>query len=138
MSAPLDLFRRHVAAVDAGDLDADEALFDPDVETVTPGGTLNGWKEFRAMNEGLGTAMTQSRHEIVRSFTSGDTAIIEGVFTARHTGPMPTPDGGQLPPTGNTVSLPFSCFFQVRDGRCVSHHIYYDNMAMLAQLGALG
>jgi ketosteroid isomerase-like protein len=36
MSAPIDLFRRHIAAVEAGDLDADEALFDPDVETVTP------------------------------------------------------------------------------------------------------
>jgi predicted ester cyclase len=137
MSAPLDLFSRHIAAVDAGDFDADEALFDPDVETVTPGGTLKGWTEFRAMNEMFGTAMTQSHHEIVRSFTDGDTAIIEGVFTARHTGLMPIPDG-ELPPTGNTVSFPFSCFFQVRDGRCVSHHLYFDNMAMMTQLGALG
>ena len=70
-------------------------------------------------------------HEIVRSFTDGDTAIIEGVFTARHTGPMPTPDG-QIPPTGNTVSFPFSCFFRVRDSRCVSYHIYYDNTALMA------
>ena len=63
------------------------------------------------MNETLLAAATQPRHEIVRSFTDGDTAIIEGVFTARHTGPMPTPDG-QIPPTGNTVSFPFSCFFR--------------------------
>lgn len=137
MSTPLDLLRRHLAAADAGDYDADEALFDPDVQTITPGGALHGWKEFRAMNETLLSAATQPHHEIVRSFTDGDTAIIEGVFTARHTGPMPTPDG-ELPPTGNTVSFPFACFFQVRDGRCVSYHIYFDNMAMLAQLGALG
>jgi ketosteroid isomerase-like protein len=120
MSTPLDLLRRHLAAADAGDFDADEALFDHDVQTVTPGGTLHGWKEFRAMNETLLTAATQPHHEIVRSFTNGDTAIIEGVFTTRHTGPMPTPDG-QIPPTGNTVSFPFSCFFRVRDGRCVSY-----------------
>ena len=49
---------------------------------------------------------------------------------------MPTPDG-QIPPTGNTVSFPFSCFFRVRDSRCASYHIYYDNMALMAQLGAL-
>lgn len=138
MSTALDLLRRHLAAADARDFDADETLFDPDVQTVTPGGTLKGWTEFRAMNETLLTAMTEPHHEIVRSFADGDTAIIEGVFTARHTGPMPTPDGGTIPPTGNTVSSPFACFFQARDGRCVSHHIYWDNMAMLAQLGALG
>jgi ketosteroid isomerase-like protein len=36
------------------------------------------------------------------------------------------------------VTFPFADFFQVRDGRCVSHRIYWDNMAMMAQLGALG
>jgi limonene-1,2-epoxide hydrolase len=36
------------------------------------------------------------------------------------------------------VSGTFAGIFQVRDGRCVSHRIYFDNMAMLAQLGALG
>jgi len=77
------------------------------------------------------------RFEIVRSFTDGDTAIIEGVFTARHTGLMPTPVG-KIPPTGSSGSFPFACFFQVRDGRCVSHRVYGDNMAMLAQMGAPG
>ena len=37
--------------------------------------------------------------------------------------------GGQIPPTGNTVSFPFSCFFRVRDSRCVSYHIYYESNA---------
>ncbi len=60
-----------------------------------------------------------------------------GVFTARHTGLMPTPVG-EIPPTGSSGSFPFACFFQVRDGRCVSHRVYRDNMAMLAQMGAPG
>lgn len=137
MSTPLDLLRRHYAAVDAGDLDADEALFDAEVETVNPMGTLSSFKEFRAVNEALLAALSSTRHEIVRSFTEGDTVVVEGHFTGRHTGPMHTPDG-ELPPTGNTVTFPFADFFQVRDGRCVSHRVYWDNMAMMAQLGALG
>ena len=40
MSTPLDLLRRHLAAADAGDSDADEALFYPEVGTITPGGAL--------------------------------------------------------------------------------------------------
>ena len=62
---------------------------------------------------------------------------MEGVFTGRHTGPMHTPRG-ELPPTGHTVTFPFADFFQVRDGRCVSHRTYWDNVAMMAQLGAKG
>ncbi len=58
MSTPLEIARRHYAAADAGDLDADEALFDPDVQTVTPGGTLNGWKEFEAHNQVYATAFS--------------------------------------------------------------------------------
>ena len=137
MSTPLDLARRHYAGAEAGELDGDEALFDPDVETVTPGGTLKSFKEFHAQNEIFMTAMTDMRFEIIRSFTDGDTGIVEGVFSARHTGPMRTPDG-EIPPTGNAISFPFADFFQVRDGRCVSHRVYWDNMALMAQLGALG
>jgi len=50
---------------------------------------------------------------------------------------MPTPVG-EIPPTGSSGSFPFACFFQVRYGRCVSHRVYRDNMAMLAQMGAPG
>ena len=137
MSTPLDLLRRHYAAVDAGDLDADAALFDPDVETFSPMGTLKSFNEFRAVNEALLAALSPTRHEIFRSFTDGDTVAVEGVFTGRHTGPMHTPHG-ELPPTDNIVTFPFADFFQVRDGRCVSHRIYWDNVALMAQLGAQG
>lgn len=75
-------------------------------------------------------------HEALRIFEDGDTAITEAVFTGRHTGPMATPDGA-IPPTGNTVSFAFADFVRARDGVCVSHRIYWDNVALMAQLGAL-
>lgn len=81
--------------------------------------------------------MSDVRFEIVRSFTDGDTVIVEGIFSARQTGPVPTPNG-EIPPTGNAVSFPFADFFEVSDGRCVSHRVYYDNLTMMAELGALG
>jgi predicted ester cyclase len=137
MSTPLEMARGHYAASEAGDFETDEELFDPNVETITPMGTLKGWDEFRAMNEGMKAAISEMHFEILRSFTDGDTVVVEAVFTGRHTGPMQTPNG-EIAPTGNAVSFPFVDCFQVRDGRCVSHRVYWDNMAMMAQMGALG
>jgi ketosteroid isomerase-like protein len=136
MSTLLDYVHQHYDYMAADDLDASLAMFDPDVETVTPGGTLKGIEEFRALGETFSAAMSDKRHEIVRTFEVGDTIVVEGVYTGQHTGPMVTPEG-EIPPTGNAVSFPYADFLQFRDGRCVSHRIYWDNVALMTQLGAL-
>jgi steroid delta-isomerase-like uncharacterized protein len=136
MSTLLDHVHQHYDNMSAGDLDASLAIFDTDVETVTPGGTLKGIEEFRGLGETFQTALSDVRHEIVRSFEEGDTIVVEGVFTGRHTGPMATPDG-EIPASGNAVSFPYADFLQFHDGRCVSHRIYWDNVSLMTQLGAL-
>ena len=42
-----------------------------------------------------------------------------------------------IPPTGRAFTLPYVDIFQARDGKFVSHRIYWDNAAFLAQLGLL-
>jgi ketosteroid isomerase-like protein len=133
MGSPLDLVRQHYSNAARGDLDDIDALFDPDVETVIPGGTLKGVGEFKALAASFTNAISDLRHEIVRSFETGDTAIVEGVFSGRHTGPLVTPEG-TIPASGNAVSFPYADFVQVRDGKCVSHRIYWDNVSLMAQL----
>ena len=44
---------------------------------------------------------------------------------------------GSVPPTGRTLDLPYCDVFRVENGRVVSHHIYYDQVMFLAQLGLL-
>jgi ketosteroid isomerase-like protein len=134
MDTLLDLVRRHYDNTARGDLDGLDELFDADVETVIPGGTLKGIEEFRTLGETFKNAMSDIRHEIVRSFEEGDTIVVEGVFSGRHTGPMVTP-GGTISASGNAVAFPYADFLQVRDGRCVSHRIYWDNVSLMAQLG---
>ena len=136
MSTLADLVHQHYTNIERGDMGASVPLFAPDVETVTPQGTLKGVEEFRAMGEAFATAFTDMRHEIVRSFEDGDTIVVEAVFTGRHTGPMATPDGS-IPATGNTVSFPFADFLQLQGGVCTSHRIYWDNVGLMAQIGAL-
>jgi steroid delta-isomerase-like uncharacterized protein len=135
MGSLLDLIQQHYDHVAKGDLDATLALFAEDVETVAPGGVLEGRDGFRQLAEAFDTAMSDKRHEIVRSFEVGDTVIVEGVFSGRHSGPMITPEG-TLPATGNEVSFPYADFLQARDGVFVSHRVYWDNAALMAQLTA--
>jgi steroid delta-isomerase-like uncharacterized protein len=134
MSTLLNLVQQHYDALSRGDLDVVSELFDPDVETMTPNGTLKGIDEFRALGEAFRTAMSDMRHEIIRSFEVGDTVMVEAIFSGIHTGPMVGP-GGSIPPTGNAVAFPFADFLQYRDGKCASHRIYWDNVNLMAQLG---
>jgi steroid delta-isomerase-like uncharacterized protein len=134
MSTLLELVQQHYDLNASGDLDASTALFAEDVETVTPGGTLKGREQFRAFGETFKAAMEDTRHDIVRSFEVGETIVVEAIFSGRHTGPMITPEG-TIPPSGNQVSFAYADFLQARDGQFVSHRIYWDNLALMAQLG---
>ena len=130
----LALLEQHYENTISGNLDAFGEMFAPDVETVTPNGTLKGLEEFKALGEAFATAMSDMHHEIVRSWEVGDTVIAEGVFSGRHTGPMNGP-GGSIPPSGNAVAFNYADFLTFRDGKCVSHRIYWDNVTLMAQLG---
>jgi predicted ester cyclase len=65
----------------------------------------------------------------------GDTFADEWSFVATHTGPFQLPDGTEFPATGNRVELRGMELVQVLDGKIVVDNLYYDNMAVLAQLG---
>lgn len=120
--------------LNAFDLDAIEQHFAEDVETQSPGGTLKSRDEWRAMAEVFHTCAPDARHEVVRCFEDGDTVVVEGVYSGTQTGPLVT-EGGTLPPSGNAFAFPYADFFQLRDGICVSHRIYWDNVGFMMQLG---
>ena len=54
-----------------------------------------------------------------------------------HTGPLVLPDGTELPPTGKRVEVKGMELVRVRDGKVVVDNLYYDNLAVAAQLGLL-
>jgi predicted ester cyclase len=73
---------------------------------------------------------------VVESFVEeGDTFADEWTFTGTHTGPFPLPDGRVLPPTGKRVEIKGMELVRVRDGKIVVDNLYYDNLAVLTQLG---
>lgn len=127
----VDTVYRHLNAFD---FDALEPLFAADVETQTPGGTLKTRDEWRAMGDAFQVAAPDAHHELVRCFEDGDTVVVEGVYAGTQTGPLAT-EGGSLPASGNAFAFPYVDIFQLRDGVCVSHRVFWDNLGFMMQLG---
>src|SRR5947207_15500950 len=90
----------------AGDLDGAVELFDQDIESVTPGGRIEGRDAFRAYGAVFKTAFPDSGMTIVSAIESADTVAIEGRYTGTHTGPLDTPQG-QVPATARSLDLPY-------------------------------
>jgi predicted ester cyclase len=65
----------------------------------------------------------------------GNTLVEESVFEGTNSGPLPGPDGSEIPATGQRVSAPFSGVYTVQDGKIASTRLYFDQLDMLAQLG---
>jgi steroid delta-isomerase-like uncharacterized protein len=136
MSQLRDLVQKHYDAVNRGDLETAITIFDVDVEGVTPNGTMNGHDALRQLGEAFRAAAPNQRMEMVRVVETDDTVVVEGVYAGTQTGPL-VGRAGTIEASGNDFAFTFCDVFTFRDGLCVSHHIYWDNMSLLAQLGAL-
>jgi ketosteroid isomerase-like protein len=130
------MVRVHYEGINSGDLDLAVTVFAPDVESVTPNGPMSGIEAFRALGEAFLAAAPDQKIEALRTWEQGDTIVVEGVYSGTQTGDLIGP-GGAIPASGRPFTLPFADILTARDGKFVSHHIYWDNVALLAQLGAL-
>lgn len=130
----IHLVHQHLNDWDFGPL---RDYFADDVETQTPGGTLKTFDEWQALGEAFKVAAPDARHELLRSWEDGDTVIAEGIFAGTQTGPL-AGEGGTVPASGNSFAFPYVDIFQLRDGVCVSHRVYWDNASFLMQIGAMG
>jgi hypothetical protein len=59
-----------------------------------------------------------------------------GHFRGTQTGDLQSP-GGTIPASGRDLNLRFTDYFRIADGKIVAHETVFDQMELLAQLGAL-
>ncbi|MGX1476591.1 UNVERIFIED_CONTAM: ketosteroid isomerase-like protein [Streptomyces canus] len=88
---------------------------------------------WRQMTEAVPEATFESLH----AYEAGDTAIDEGFFSGRNTGPIQLPTGETLPATQKEVRIRGVDIATVKDGRIVDYRLYFDEMEFLGQLGLL-
>ncbi|GGT82583.1 MULTISPECIES: ester cyclase [Streptomyces] len=120
------------------DMEVVAGLFAENAEAVTPdGGELEGRDAIVAYWRSMTEAMTETSFTTLYTFDTDDTAIDEGVFSGRNTGPIELPTGETLPATGKEIRIRGVDLAQVADGRIVSYRLYFDQMEFLGQLGLL-
>jgi predicted ester cyclase len=126
-------------AIKTGDWEAYANLYTEDLLMVAPGmsGPTKGRDVRVKLAQGLVNAFPDARVEPLRSFGAGDWACIEMLFTGTHSGPMPGPDGTDIPPTNKPVQFPYCMVVKFEGEQCSEIYEYYDQLGLLAQLGLM-
>ena len=138
MSANRELLDRYVERYNAGDLDGVIDLYAEDAVQNMPDGTFVGRDAIRDRLAQELIAFPDVNH-VVRSFVEeGDAFCDEWTFAGTHTGSLLLPDGRELDPTGKRIEVRGMEYCHVNDdGKLTVNTLYYDNLAVLAQLGLL-
>lgn len=136
MSGNRKLLDRYVERYNTGDLDAVMDLYADDAVQGMPDGIFEGRS---AIHERLARelkAIPDVTHTVVSFIDQGDAFADEWTFVGTQTGPLTLPDGTVLPPTGKRVEVRGMEVVRVGpDGKIVLNTLYYDNLAVAAQLG---
>ncbi len=132
-----DLLERYVELYNAGDLDGVMDLYADDAVQLMPDGTFEGRAAIRDRLAQELNAFSDLAHRFTSYVEEGDAFADEWVFVGTHTGPLVLPDGTEVPPTGKRVEMPGMELVKMRDGKIVVDNLYYDSLAVAAQLGLL-
>jgi steroid delta-isomerase-like uncharacterized protein len=120
-----------------GNIEAALSVVAEDVEIIDPGmGHVHGRERFREYLDTFKRAMPDAQAIVERTVERDGVVAVEGRFVGTHTGPLAT-DDGDVDPTGASVDLHFADVSQVRDGKIVAYHTYYDQLGLLTQLGLM-
>jgi limonene-1,2-epoxide hydrolase len=106
-----------------------------DAEMVSPLAAVHGREAIGEFVGGMHASFTDWKHD-VKIDSAGDLVVVEGTWTGTNSGPMQTPQG-EIPATGRRASIAFAGIARVEGDRIVSVHNYFDQTAMMSQLGLM-
>jgi len=139
MSEARKVLEQAIEYWNAGDRDAWAALYAEDVVYEAPGGQrISGLADLREkyFDALLTAAPDRSSRDIVL-FADGEHVVEQARYVGTHTGPLRSPDGVEILPTGKRFDFPFVGIFHVEGGKICSIRIYYDQVALFTQLGLM-
>lgn len=127
---------RLTEALERGDPKGVAALYRDDAVLIEPVGTFRGREQIEEYWRAFLDAFSDLRPGISARFEAGDAAMDEWSFSATHSGPLEAPSV-TVAPTGRRVTVRGADAGVVRDGAIAEHRIYYDQLDLLEQLGAM-
>lgn len=99
---------------------------------------LEGVEQVIEAWKGWATAFPDSKCTFHEAHVAGDKVIIELTWKGTHTGPMMSPTGQEIPPTGKSLNMRSCIVNKVTDGKVAQQTQYFDLMTMMTQLGLAG
>ena len=125
-------------AMENNDLEGSLELYAANAVMTTPEGRFEGTQAIRQVTSDL-MAGFSSIAFVTNNFIDapGDTYVAEWTCRANHTGPLKMADGTEVPATGKSVEIRGCEVGRVVGGLIEELNLYYDLMAMAAQLGLL-
>ncbi|MDI3329697.1 MAG: nuclear transport factor 2 family protein [Micrococcus sp.] len=135
MGQARELMRRITDAVVAGDEKTLTECYTEDAVAETPDwGTLQGRSEIVKYLQSFSRAFPDFRFEPLSELEDGNVAIDEGYIVGTHTGPMTSPTGEDIAPTGSRVRMRECDVLVVENGLAVAHRFYFDQQDFNSQL----
>jgi steroid delta-isomerase-like uncharacterized protein len=128
---------RSLTSVNRRNLDQDDDLFTQDYESDGPGAENANRQQSKAGIQGYMDAFPDLKFEVLRRIAQDQYVVLDWVATGTHNGPMSTPSGNTIPPTGKFGKIYGSTTYEFRDGKIAHSWTYWDRVAMLDQLGLL-
>jgi predicted ester cyclase len=128
--------RLTAAAVEQHDLDAVTAHYTDDAVMLTPdAGEVRGLPRITEYWGRFLDAFPDVGFEVLRTYETGEVAINEGWWTGTNTQPLTLPTGAVLPATGQRVRFRDCHIATVIGDRIREHHLYFDQLELMTQLG---
>lgn len=138
MGQAREVMDRVTAAMLAKDRAGAAACYAEDAVAVTPdAGELHGRDAIAGYLLQFSESFSDISYEYIQKHDAGDVAIDEGYVFGINDGPLTFPDGRSIPATGRPMRVRSCDIATVQNGLVIVHHIYFDQLDFLGQLGLL-
>ena len=131
------LLEQYVERYNAGDLEGVMDLYADDAVQRMPDGTFVGRDAITACLSQELIAFPDVHHRFVSYVEQGDAFADEWIFEGTHTGPLGMPDGSELADRQAGGGARDGDRRVLRAGKVIANNLYYDNLAVVGQLGLL-
>jgi ketosteroid isomerase-like protein len=124
------------AAMEQHDINAVKQCYAENAVVTTPdAGEVRGRDRIADYWRTFIESFPDARWESLDRHESGNHAIDEGYFVGTNTMPLRMPNGDTVPATGKRVKIRGCDIATVTDDRITEHHLYFDQMEFMSQLG---
>jgi predicted ester cyclase len=133
-----EIVRRYYDAGHHNDLGAWDTVCSPDmvldVGFIPPIHGLEGVRQFTA---GMHSAFSDFFLSVDDSIAEEDRVAVRWTEGGTHSGPLVSPDGAVIPPTGKQVALTGISLLRVANGKITEERVQADILGFMQQLGVV-